>query len=577
MLWKNYLQKQMKLRPSTLGGALVCLVFTWFAVVATVGLHSRFPNSTSLAAANMNFQQQVKVFEVLKIPLLAHAPDTKSFLNGPGVKATFSGPSCAVHPQECVAKGFWNGENKWEIRFSPTQPGNYTYVTSSTDPDLNGRTGQFLAVPQTAGELAANPILHGFLQRNGDAWMLSDSTPFIPAGDSQFSFPEELTEAEAKAWIDALHQVGMNSLLGTVWLGKYRRGGIAPFRDWKPKTEELNPAYFQRLDQVIEHANSKGIIVGLMIGGFPDNSDWYDSDRFGNKDRNDRWFKYCVARYAAYNIRWILYGEVNEKDPPDSWYGKDKTWERVVDDYAKLVEEEDPYGHPLGSHHNSVDKHSAGNRRVDYVVVQQGTMGHSSDCNNPMTRSEKQYEDALSYRKDYHKPVWYEEYWYEPAIYDNDYRRGIRNTHRNFIAALAYPTMGSLMRGHACWSNFPPNKVSADKLKEYLIGNDKGLARMKYFVDFYRGLDTINFHAVDRNHPASVNRGHAGQFGDSYAIFLQGGRDVTVKLPGSGTFSITMLNINTGVQKNLPNITAGKSQTISTKTEEDVTLLLRPI
>ena len=43
--------------------------------------------------------------------------------------------------------GFWDGEKTWRVRFSPNQPGRWTYRTSCSDlanQHLNEQTGEFL-------------------------------------------------------------------------------------------------------------------------------------------------------------------------------------------------------------------------------------------------------------------------------------------------------------------------------------------------------------------------------------------------------------------------------------------------
>ena len=222
-----------------------------------------------------------------------------------------------------------------------------------------------------------------------------------------------------------------NTFLGTIWLAIYSRAGVPEaFPSKNPQTDNLQVDYFQRLDGMVQYANDHGIMMGLTIGGFPGNSNWFG--KMATLARNDRWFKYCVARYTAYNVRWGLYGEVNEANPPVGWGGGISTWQGQVSHDAQLVKDEDPYDHPIGSHHNTVDTSSTGNANIDYIEVQIDTCG---------ARSETQYTGALSDRS-YGKPVWFEEYWYENTTCDNEYLKGIRITHRNFVSRHGLPDDG---------------------------------------------------------------------------------------------------------------------------------------
>lgn len=495
--------------------------------------------SGAVAALISSPSSSVTTFRVCEVVVSANSPGSLPYLNGPTVTATFTGTSGAAAGKVLTMKGFWDGGNVWRIRFAATAAGGWSWTTSSADAGMNGFSGSLTAVAPTPGELAANPLYRGFLQRDGHAWKLSDGTPFLAVGDTQWSFSEENTTAEWEQWMNARQAQKFNTFLGCVWLAIYTRSGVPEaFPSKNPQTETPNMAYFQRLDQMVQYANDRGIMMGLTIGGFPDNSNWWV--KFGTLERNSRWFRYCVARYTAYNVRWCLYGEVNERNTP--W---GSTWQQQVAYDAQLIKDEDPYDHPIGSHHTSVDTSSAGNANIDYIEVQ-------------ISRTETQYQSALNYRQ-YGKPVWFEEYWYEPATYDNDVVLGIRNTHRNFVAAMAYPTMGSLMRAH--YPDFNINDVTTDP----------GAVRMAYFYEFYKNLNTLNF--TPSTH--LVSAGQCGKFGDNYAIFKQGGGSLSLDLSGaSGSFDVTRMDINSGVTASLGSVAGGGSRTINTGIANDVAVLV---
>lgn len=495
----------------------------------------------------------VKTWRVFELALSADVPGTNPYVNGPSVTATFTGTGGAATGRTLVMKGFWDGGNIWRIRFAPTAPGDWSYTTASGDPGLSGIAGMVTAIEATPEEIAGSALYRGFLQRDGYAWKLSDGSLFLPVGDTHWSFSEEFTTSEWQTWMSARAAQKFNTFQGCVWLAIYNRSGVPEaFPGKDPQTDNLQVAYFQRLDQMVQYANDRGIMMGLTIGGFPDNSNWWG--KFGTLARNDRWFRYCVARYTAYNVRWILYGEVNERNPPGGWGGGITTWQAQVAHDAQLVKDEDPYDHPLGSHHNRVDTSSAGSTNIDYVEVQIDTCG---------ARTETQYNAALSYRS-YGKPVWFEEYWYENTSCDNEYVQGIRNTHRNFVAAMAFPTIGTLMRNHFT-DNPPPNAAAA--------ATDPGAIRMSHFYDWFKGLDMRRFTPSG----SLVSRGQCGRFGSGYAIFLQGGGSVDLNLAGvSGSFNVRSLDINTGAITTLSGVTGGAQRTIASGTTGDVSILVTP-
>ena len=504
------------------------------------------PGPTGLLSAG---PQSPITFRTYEIALGAQAPGALPHRDGPEVTASFHHASGT----NLTARGFWDGSHIWRIRFAPTLPGEWTWSTASPDTGLDGLASNFVAVAPTAAAVASNALLRGFLVRDGAAWRLSDGSLFLPVGDTQFSFSEELFLPEFQAWMDVLMARHLNTVQGCAWLSIYTRGGLSPFNG-TPSTEDLNPAYFRRLDQMVQSANDRGIMVGLVIGGFPDNSQWWR--QFNTQDRDDRWFRYVVARYSAFNVRWILYGEVDEANP--AW----GTWQAEVLHKAQLIKADDPYRHPVATHHRSADLTSINNASIDYLEVQLAA------------RNETQYTNALNYRQ-YGKPLWFEEFWYESAAYDNEYTLGIRNTHRSFIAALAFPTFGSLMRAHAEHADFPPTRAAqmGMSVQNYLLAQDPGLQRMQYFADFMRGLNTGAFSPAG----ARVNRGQCGRFGNAFAIFLQGGGNVNLDLTDvNGRFDVRCLDINTGQISSLGNVTGGGVRTIISGTTADVSILVVP-
>ncbi len=361
--------------------------------------------------------------------------------------------------------------------------------------------------------------------------------------------------------MNALSDRHYNTFMGCCWLGKYTRVDLFPFANRNPASDTLQVRFFQeQLDSMVQYANSKGIMMGLVIGGFPDNSQWFR--RFGTIDRSDRWFKYLVARYSAFNVRWGLFGELDEATGKNMLEGK--SWQWAGNHYAALVKEYDPYKHPVGSHNTRVDFNAAADRNIDYIKVQEGDR-----------KSDQQYINAMSLRK-WKKPVWYEEYWYEM---DGDQNVGIRNTHRNFIHAMAFPTMGSLMRNHAGINHpFPPDEavIQGISLYSYLMKNDTGMIRTCYFAGFFQPLTGD----LKKFSPAGnlVNRGECGRFGNNYVVFMENGGEFTLDLSADkGEFTVSCLDIRSGEVKNLGRIAGGTFVKIDTSLCNDASLLIMKI
>jgi hypothetical protein len=105
------------------------------------------------------------------IPGLGYGKTAKMFES---VEWTFTNPSFEGNPYDLVAKAtfthptaekivtelFYNGGNKWKLRFTGTATGEWSFQTTSSDPELTGLTGRVTVTP--------NPGMPGFITKLGD-------------------------------------------------------------------------------------------------------------------------------------------------------------------------------------------------------------------------------------------------------------------------------------------------------------------------------------------------------------------------------------------------------------------------
>ncbi|HPE74665.1 MAG TPA: DUF4038 domain-containing protein [Draconibacterium sp.] len=495
---------------------------------------------------------EVKLFTVLKISLGAANPGENPYTDGPDAEAVF----IDSENDSVKVNGYWDGGNIFSIRFSPQHEGTWRFYTVSSDSGLNGVKGTFKAIRPTKEEIRHNALYHGFLQADGYSWKLSDGAKFLPVGDTQWAFTEEFFTDEWKDWINALQQRGFNTFLGCIWRALNNRAGILPFSG-SPDIEVLNEAFFDRLDGWIEYANQHGIVMGLTVGGFPDNSKWFTL--FNTKEMNERWFRYCVRRYSAFNVRWVLYGEVDEVNPPWS------TWYENAAAMAHLIKLEDPYDHPIGSHHRYIDRATARDKDIDFLCIQSNRNAFGR------MNAEYQYITTADYRQ-YGKPLMFEEYWYE---YKEGINPGLRNTYRNFISGLAFPTMGSLMRAHVQDNVFVPQlaKNNGQTIYEYLMERDTGMQCMQYFGKFFANVNTEDFAPASEKIRNSGLTRQCGRFGNSYIIFSQNGGQVQLDLIDvSGQFKVEKMDIYSGKFSPLPDVSGGNWCDIDSGDTTDVVI-----
>ena len=72
------------------------------------------------------------------------------------LRVTFEAPS----KRSQTVRGFWDGETRWRVRFSPDEPGDWRFTTSATpagDRGLHGQTGRFRVTSAVKAAKSASP------------------------------------------------------------------------------------------------------------------------------------------------------------------------------------------------------------------------------------------------------------------------------------------------------------------------------------------------------------------------------------------------------------------------------------
>src|SRR5581483_9036082 len=80
------------------------------------------------------------------------------------------------------AKGFYDGDGSFRIRFMPDTPGAWTYKTTSSAAELNGHTGRFTCTPPKPGNHGPVTTAHQFHFEH------ADGTPYFPFGTTTYAF-----------------------------------------------------------------------------------------------------------------------------------------------------------------------------------------------------------------------------------------------------------------------------------------------------------------------------------------------------------------------------------------------------
>ena len=233
--------------------------------------------------------------------------------------------------------GFYDGDGVYRARFSPDREGEWTYVTRSSAPELDGHRGTLLCVPPGPGN-------HGPVGvRGAHHFAYADGTMYDCIGTTCYHWTyqskdlQELTLASLRS--APFDKVRM-CLLPTDGMRPER----TPFAGSTPGSVDVSrydPAFFQAFEARIADLLSLGIQADLILFHPYDRGVWGFDRMTAAEDA--AYLRYVVARLAAYrNVWWSL---SNEYD-----FNREKTiadWDRLL----QLVQRYDPYQR-LRSIHN---------------------------------------------------------------------------------------------------------------------------------------------------------------------------------------------------------------------------------
>lgn len=242
-------------------------------------------------------------------------------------------------------EGFYDGDGIFKIRFMPDKEGTWTYKTKSNSAELDAKQGRFECV-------AASPDNHGPVRvRNQFHFAYEDSTPFFPFGTTHYEWPFQSEKVK-----NEIFEKTKNSPFNKVrflvippYNQRYIEGpdklDCFPFvgsskDNWD--FSRFNPEFFQNIEKCISQLRDINVQADIILFRPYDKGKWgFDTM---SDETNDRYVRYCVARFAAFrNVWWSL---ANENSFIKSM--TDDDWDRLF----QIVQAKDPYAH-LRSIHNA--------------------------------------------------------------------------------------------------------------------------------------------------------------------------------------------------------------------------------
>ena len=194
--------------------------------------------------------------------------------------------------------GFHDGGATWRIRFMPTEPGTWNYVTKSSDPGLGGKAGRLTCVPPK------RPYLHGPLAAQGFHFVHADGTRRLLVS-TRLSCPF----APPEVWppvIEFLKAHRVNRVF-------FMMGGVSgTFKELYGDGGDFsryNVEKFRAIDAFVDALRRSDIVASPYF--------YYFNDKVQRKmtpDQDRAYLRYGMARFGAYaNVMPVLSNEVEQK------------------------------------------------------------------------------------------------------------------------------------------------------------------------------------------------------------------------------------------------------------------------
>ncbi len=495
---------------------------------------------------------------------------------------TFTSPS----GESRTVDGFWDGGLTWRVRFKPDQVGRWTYRTRCSkeiDLGLHDLDGAFTC---TAARRTTPFTTHGPLRVSRDRRHLAhqDDTPFFWLADTAWNGP---LKSSLDEWVFYLDQRTQQRFTAVQWVTTQWRAAPDGDRDGRfaytgLEKIDVNPAFFQRLDERVDLMNRVGLLsVPVLLWAIPGGSNPDINPGVSlPEDQAILLARYMVARWGAHDVVWLLAGDGDYRD------AKSDKWKRI----GRAV-----FG---GRPHAPVTLHPGGRlwiwddfRDEPWIDFAGYQSGHNEREDN--LRWIHSGPPATEWKKDPARPFISLEAPYEYHYGAGQQRIspfGVRRAH--YWSLLTVPTAGVTYGGHGVWgwdagvlppvdhegSGIPlpwPEALRMPGAQQMSI-----LARLFTSLDFWRlrpAPELLAAQPGDAN-PAQFIAASLTEDGDLAVIYIPETRTVSVRAALLPPHSIpTWFNPSTGAIEPGPvvGIVTGTAVEFTTPAAGDWVLILK--
>ena len=281
-------------------GRIVWALFLPLSVLSAASFPSCTQSARSGYACELSFNWSAR-----EIPQ-SSSPYKDELLN-----VEFRSPQAKTY----LMRAFWDGDQMLRVRFTPTEPGSWTYhLTSSIHRYDNQESTIAVAASDAPGIVAVANLRHWRTSNKKPHLWLSAAAPFL-----------EIDQATFETWLDARKHDGFTHVRGPL---------LTMNASAKPLDADDVPnlAYFAALDDRILAAESRGFTLDLLLA----DESFVKSGILDDWQKRNPLLQYLISRYGGLNVSWQ--GIEHFEDTPGS--------RALLRDMGSFLQKNDSYQHP---------------------------------------------------------------------------------------------------------------------------------------------------------------------------------------------------------------------------------------
>ncbi len=247
----------------------------------------------------------------------------------------FRSPAPRYHTRRLPA--YWDGGNRMVIRFTPDDAGVWTYRITGNVSEAEGREGKFTVSENAQNGFIRPANLHFWVHPETlkpHLWMGDDHADLFTLGAGEF---DRLLAARASQKFTHLRAMVMPP-------------GAQPFT----APDKPNLQYFAAMDARLSAIYKSGLATDLVLA--PDAATL--ARVFPSWAERERYLRYVIARYDAFNVSWEIAGEFE-----GSAAGRN-----IVKELGMALRRFDPYKHPGTSGAQTTSSALLGDKWVSHIV-----------------------------------------------------------------------------------------------------------------------------------------------------------------------------------------------------------------